>query len=69
MWSLKNKLTNIDVANPNPNNTERKKTEKLDNYPRLHAEVVRMWNKETMVIPVIIGALGSIQKDLQKFLN
>ena len=64
-----NKCFIIDVANPGDHNLERKKTEKLDNYAELRVEVARMWNKETMVIPVIIGALGSIPKDLHKFLN
>ena len=64
-----NKCLIIDVANPGDHNLEKKKAEKLDNYAELRVEVARMWNKDTVVIPVIIGALGSIPKDLNMFLD
>ena len=28
-----------------------------------------MWNKETLIVPIIIGALGSIPNDLQCILK
>ena len=56
------KQTN-NVENQGDHNLEGKKTEKLDNYAELSVEVARMWNRETMVIPVIISVLGSIRKD------
>ena len=64
-----NKCFIIDVANPGDHNLEKKKAEKLENYAELRVEVARMWNKDTVVIPVIIGALGSIPKDLNMFLD
>ena len=41
-----------------------KRNEKLDNYSELRLEIARMWDKETLVVPIIIGALGSIPNDL-----
>ena len=50
-----NKCFNIDIANLVDHNIEREKTVKLDNYggvtmEELRVEVVKMWNRETMVI-------------------
>ena len=39
--------------------------EKLDNYSELRLEIARMWDKETLIVPIIIGALGSIPNDLE----
>ena len=50
-------------------NLAQKKFEKLDNYSELRLEVARMWNKKTVVVPIIIGALGSVPKDLQSYLK
>ena len=43
----------------------KKKPEKLDNYSELQLEIGRVWNKETLIGPIIIGALGSILNDLE----
>ena len=49
-------LTN-DVACPIHNILILKRNEKLDNYPELRLEKPRMVNKETFIVPIIIGAL------------
>ena len=41
------------------------RNEKLDNYSELRLEIARMWDKETLIVPIIIGALGSIPNDLE----
>ena len=41
------------------------RNEKLDNYSELRLEIARMWDKETLILPIIIGALGSIPNDLE----
>ena len=63
-----NKCFISDVANSGDHNLV-KKVEKLEKYGELCMEVARMWHKETVVIPVIIGALGSIPKDLHKVIS
>ena len=53
------------VAHPVNNNLILKRHEKLDNFSELRLEMARMWNKETVIVPIIIGALGSILNDLK----
>ena len=60
-----NKCVIIDVACPVDNNLFLKRNEKLDNYSELRLEIARMWNKETLIVPIIIEALGSIPNDLE----
>ena len=60
-----NKCLIIDVACPVDNNLILKRNEKLDNYSELRLEIARMWGKETLIVPIIIGALGSIPNDLE----
>ena len=59
----------IDVAYPVDNNLILKRNKKLDNYSELRLEIARMWDKETLIIPIIIGALGSIPNDLECNMN
>ena len=59
----------IDIACPVDNNLILKRYEKLDNYSELRLEIARMWDKETLIVPIIIGALGSIPNDLECDLN
>ena len=47
------------------NNLILKRNEKLDNFSGLRLEIARIWNKETLIVPIIIGALGSIPNDLE----
>ena len=60
-----NKCLIIDVACPVDNNLILKRNEKLDNYSELRLEIARMWDKETLIVPIIIGALGSLPNDLE----
>ena len=60
-----NKCLIIDVACPVDNNMILKRNEKLDNYSELRLEIARMWDRETLIVPIIIGALGSIPNDLE----
>ena len=53
----------IDVACLVDNNLILKRNEKLDNYSELRLEIARMWDKETLIVPIIIGALRSIPND------
>jgi hypothetical protein len=44
----------------------KKEAEKILKYKDLTIEIQRMWNVKTKVIPVIIGATGTISKSFRK---
>jgi hypothetical protein len=46
-----------------------KESEKILKYKHLTIEIQRMWNVKTRVIPVIIGATGTISKSLTKYVS
>ena len=50
---------------PVDNNLMLKRNEKLDNSSEIQLEIARMWEKETLIVPIIIGALESIPNDLE----
>jgi hypothetical protein len=59
----------IDAAIPGDRNVI-KKAEKILKYKDLTIEIQRMWNVvKTKVMPVIIGATGTISKSLRKYLR
>ena len=47
----------------------KKETENILKYKVLTIEIQRMWNVKTKVIPVIIGATGTISKSFRKYLS
>jgi len=60
----------IDPACPFDTRIERKEEEKCNNYCDLKYEIARMWRmKEVEVIPVVVGALGSVTKDFEKWIQ
>jgi len=59
----------IDVAIPGDRNVIKKEAEKSLKYKDLTIEIQRMWNVKTRVIPVIIGAPGTIPKSFRKYVS
>ena len=55
----------IAVAISRHRNVIKKEAEKILKYKDLITEIQRMWNVEAKVIPVIIGATGTISKSLR----
>jgi len=47
----------------------KKEAEKILEYKELTIEIQRMWNVKTKVIPVIIGATGTISKSFRKYMS
>jgi len=47
----------------------KKEAEKILKYKDLTIEIQRTWNVKTKVIPVIIGATGTISKSLTKYVS
>ena len=59
----------IDVAISGDRNVIKKEAEKILKYKDLTIEIQRMWNVKTKVIPVIIGATGTISKTFRKYVS
>ena len=47
----------------------KKEAEKILKHKDLTIEIQRMWNVKPKVIPVIIGATGTISKTLRKYVS
>ena len=52
----------IRIYNNNSNNNKEK--EKIDKYRDLARELRKLWKVKTRVVPIVIGALGTIPKGL-----
>ena len=59
----------IDVSCPMDHNVKEKEKEKIDHYDDLGFELERLWNTKTRIIPIIIGALGTVTSNLKKKLS
>jgi len=59
----------IDVAITGDRNVIKKEAEKILKYEDLTIEIQRMWNVKTKVIPVIIGATGTVSKSFRKYVS
>jgi hypothetical protein len=60
----------IDVAIPVDHNIRKKTKEKVEKYQELRWEVKKLWEMNKVeVVPIIIGALGALPKDLEKWLR
>ena len=59
----------IDVAISGDRNVIKNKAEKILKYKDLTIEIQCMWNVKTKMIPVIIGATGTISKSFRKYVS
>ena len=53
----------------NNNNNNLKESEKKDKYLDLARELKKLWNMKVTIVPIVIGALGTITKGLLKGLK
>ena len=59
----------IDVACPFDIRVKDKEKEEIENYQDLTRELKRIWKlRRIIVVPFIIGALGTVSKDIEKWL-
>ena len=54
----------VDIAVPGDSNVRQKETKKYEKYQHLAKEMKRIWKSRTKVVPVVVGALGSVSKKL-----
>ena len=65
-------LTVIDFAVPAvpaDQRVEISQQTKAESYQDLKRELQKLWNLKTSIVPIVIGALGTIPKSLEKHLN
>ena len=62
--------TMIEVTCPFDSRVAEREIEKIERYQDLKYEIIRLWNcKKVKIIPVVIGALGTVSKSLKKYLT
>ena len=54
----------IDFAVPGDSRTEEKKKDKIEKYQDLGRELQKVWNVKVNFIPLVVGSLGAILKQL-----
>ena len=59
----------IDVVISGDSNVIKKEAEKILKHKDLTIETEHVWNVKTTVIPVIIGATGTISKSFKKYVG
>ena len=57
------------MACPADRKVVEKEEEKIEKYRDLAGEVAKLWNVRVKIIPVVIGALGTIPNDLEERIN
>ena len=58
----------IDISCPVDTNVNKKEMEKLSKYGGLRVELERMWGVKAEIVPVIVGGLGAVTKNLADYL-
>ena len=56
----------IDIAVPNDSGIFEKEKEKIEKYQDLRRELAKLWSIKTSVVPIVVGALGTVTKNLGK---
>ena len=59
----------IDLAVPGNQNITAKKQGKITKYQDLRIEVEKQWDVKAVVEPIVVGALGTVSKELEKRLK
>ena len=60
----------VDITVPADRRVEKKEQEKVEKYNDLKREIGRMWGiRKVQVVPVVIGALGSVTKRFDKWIE
>jgi hypothetical protein len=58
-----------DVAISGERNVIKKEAEKILKYKDLTIGIERLWNVKAKVIPIVIGATGTISKSFRKYVS
>jgi hypothetical protein len=68
---LRPEFANVYNNNNNNNNRDvlKKESERILNYKDFTTEIERTWNLQIKVIPVILGATGTVSDSFRKYLR
>ena len=55
----------VDFAFPTDHKINLKESKKKDKYLDLARELKKLWNMKVTIVPIVIGALGTITKGLE----
>ena len=59
----------VDVTIPEDEQVNEREEEKIEEYKVLQDEIARIWSmREIIVIPVVVGALGTIPTGFEKYI-
>ena len=59
----------IDVAIPGDARVPQKEAEKIEKYSDLRGELQKLWKVKAKVVPIVVGALGTVSKSLTGYLK
>ena len=59
----------IDVAIPGDARVPQKEAEKIEKYSDLRRELQKLWKFKAKVVPIVVGALGTVSKSLTGYLK
>ena len=59
----------VDFAVPEDHRIKISQQSEIENYQDLKRELKMLWNLKIPVVPIVIGALGTILKSLEKHLH
>ena len=59
----------IDFAVPGDVRIAEKEMEKIEKYDELKREVERLWKVKAKVIPIVLGALGTVTRNLSNYIK
>ena len=59
----------IDVAIPGDEGVSAKETEKVEKYDELRRELERLWKVNAKVVPIFVGAMGTVTRNLNSYLK
>ena len=65
----KDNLQIVDFDVPADHRIKLKECEKRDKYLEIARELKKLWNMKVTIIPIVIGALGTVTKGLLKCLG
>ena len=59
----------IDISCPADTNVQLKESEKISKYSALRVELSKMWRCECLVVPVVVGGLGTVSTQFKNYLS